>query len=169
MACAESTETKHVVDNAKIVSYESADAVIAASELIVEVKKLSEKPLSFPLENDKTDDFTLPTVEVIKVIQPMSGKNISIGDKIPVLESEWFDAKLGIVHHTEGYVKMQSDKAYTLCLGYNDIGENSNFYPNGLLYGKIPHDQSEARIFGETLNPQIERFQADLIAAFDAQ
>lgn len=169
MACAESAETKHVIDNAKIVSYESADDVIAASALIVEVKKLSEEPLSFPLENDKTDDFTLSTVEIIKVIKPMPGKNFSIGDKIPVLESEWFDAKMGIVHHTEGYVKMQSDKVYTLCLGYNDMGENSQFYPIGLLYGKIPHDESEARIFGEALDPQIERVQADLIATFDAQ
>ena len=48
---------------------------------------------------------------------------------------------MGIVHHTEGYVKMQSDKVYTLCLGYNDMGENSQFYPIGLLYGKIPHDE----------------------------
>ena len=144
----------HIVDFAKIISYDTAQDVIADSVLIVEVTKLREEPFSQDLGYGAAEHFTLSHVQVNQVIRPMDRSAIKAGDELRILESEWTDPLAPqIIHHTEGYVKMTVQKDYTLYLGHNK--GNDTFYPLGLLYGKIPHDPEEAVIWGDTLDPQI--------------
>lgn len=71
-----------------------------------------------------------------------------------VVESEWTDAENRIIHHVENYSKMAVDKKYTLYLGYNP--KVDNFYPIGLLYGKVPVDPSEKNFYGNFKNEHIK-------------
>lgn len=130
-----------VIDEAKIVYYESAEDVVDDSALIVCVKKIDETPVSYPLENNLTDCFTISTVAVEKVYQNLDNASILEGNEIQILESQWVDEQSKIVHHTGGYLKMETGKQYFLLLGYNK--SVNNYYPLGLLYGKIPIDPKE--------------------------
>lgn len=145
----------HVVDSGKIITYDNADQVIENSTLIVEVTKVSEEAYSIPLENGRSDNFTISLVKVNTLIKQDKDHNVQIGDTIKILESEWIDpiAK-NMVHHTEGYVKMKPNKGYFLYLGYNE--SDKTYYPLGLLYGKIPKDASEEMVLGGTLDKRVD-------------
>lgn len=144
---------KHVIDSAKLPEFKSAEDVINNSELIVKVSKISEEPVSYDLGDGKYDNFTLSSVKIEKVIKPMEGKDINKGDVIKIVESEWTDAE-GAIHHIENYSKMGNDKKYTLYLGYNP--DVDNYYPIGMLYGKVPVDSSEKKFYGDFKNDHIE-------------
>ena len=136
-----------VIDAAKIVDYEDAEAVIDDSVLIVRAKKTGEVPssrfyeLGLPIEN------TLSVVEVEEVFQNSGDALISAGSEIYVLESQWTDEESKTVHHLNGYLKMETGNQYLLLLGYNPSLDN--YYPLGLLYGKIPIDLKEDLFFGQ--------------------
>ena len=136
-----------VIETGKIVDYENADAVIDDSVLIARVKKTGEVPssrfydLGLPLEN------TLSAVEVEEVFQNAGDALVSTGSEIHVLESQWTDEESRTVHHLNGYVKMETGKQYLLLLGYNPSVDN--YYPLGLLYGKIPMDLNEDLFLGQ--------------------
>ena len=136
-----------VIEPAKIVSYEDADAVIDDSVLIVRVKKTDETPVAYSLGDNHQDCFTLSKVEVEEVFKNLSNPSISEGSEIDILESQWTDEENEIVHHTGGYLKMQLGKQYLLLLGYNP--SVNNYYPLGLLYGKIPIDPEEPLFLAE--------------------
>jgi len=138
---------KHVIDSAKLLEFKSAEEVVNNSELIVKVTKISEKPIAFDLGNGHYDNLTLSDVEIEKVIKPMQGKEINRGDVITIVESEWTDPNTKIIHHLENYSKMKEGKKYTLYLGYNI--DYDNYYPVGLLYGKVPVDTSEKNFYGD--------------------
>lgn len=144
---------KHVIDSAKLPHFKSTEDVINNSELIVKVSKISEEPVSYDLGDGKYDKLTLSNVKIEKVIKPMEGKDIKKGDIIKIVESEWTDAQ-GVIHHTENYSKMGIDKKYILYLGYNP--EVENYYPIGLLYGKVPVDSSEKNFYGDFKNDHIK-------------
>lgn len=90
---------------AKIPLYTSKQEVIDNSELVIIGKKLDEEQVSFVIENGITDNFTKSTVEILKLIKPMSGKDIRVGSKIVVLEQEWIDHKQQQIVHVHGYKK----------------------------------------------------------------
>lgn len=144
---------KHVIDSAKLPHFKSAEDVINNSELIVKVSKISEEPVSYDIGEGKYDNLTLSNVKIEKVIKPMKGKDINKGDVIKIVESEWTDAE-GVIHHTENYSKMAADKKYTLYLGYNP--DVDNYYPIGLLYGKVPVDPSEKNFYGDFKSEHIK-------------
>ena len=50
---------------------------------------------------------------------------------------------------------MKSKRKYTLFLRYNQ--RLDNYYPVGLLYGKIPFDEKEAKFYGEYERPHITK------------
>lgn len=79
---------------------------------------------------------------------------MSQGDTIWIVESQWSDEKNRVVHHTENYLKMAVNKEYRLYSGYNS--EVDNYYPVGLLYGKIPMDTAENVFYGELNNDKIK-------------
>jgi hypothetical protein len=151
---------EHVMDSAKLPYYANAKEVFLDSALIIEAIKLSEEAISYPLGDGITDDFTISYVEVKKVIKTMDGKEIKEGDILQILESEWVDAKARQVHHVEGYTKMKDKKKYTLYLGYNETVDN--YYPVGLLYGKIPFDEKEDKVYGGQLDPHISKVVEEL-------
>lgn len=146
-------EYEHVIDSAKLPGYSTAEEVKENSALIVLVKKISEEPIAYKLDEGHYDNFTLSTVRVEEVIKPVPGKEISKGDVITVIESEWTDDKEKVIHHLENYKKMETMKKYTLYLGYNE--EVENYYPIGLLYGKIAEDVKEEDFYGEMKNEQV--------------
>lgn len=148
-------EYTHVVDSAKIPAFENVSEVISNSELVVKVKKVSDTPVAYKLAENHYDYLTLSTVEIIKVIQPMEGRTYSKGDRIQILESEWVDKDNKIIHHVSNYAKMKNNKSYVLCLGYNPSVDN--FYPIGLLYGKLPVDKSENPFFGDVKDKSVQR------------
>ena len=148
-----------VNDAAKIVYYENADAVIAASDLIVRAVKLDEVQTEHPIDNGVSDRFTLSTVQITEVFQTSGTAAVAAGDVIEVRESQWTDAESKTVHHMEGYVKMEIGKQYLLCLSR---GAGQDFYhPVGLLYGKIPLDPQEAPFLGAAI-PEIAAIMEDL-------
>lgn len=151
---------EHVIHSAKLPYFANANEVIEESELIVEVIKLSEEAIAYPLADGLTDHFTISNVEVKKIIKLMDGKDIKKGDILEILESEWVDLEAKKIHHLEGYTKMKSNKKYTLYLGYNQ--EVDNYYPVGLLYGKIPNDEKEEKFYGDHQNPKIVEVIKDL-------
>lgn len=130
-----------VIDEAKIISYENADEVINDSVLIVRAKKTDETPKAYPIEHSLLDSFTLSTVKVEEVFKNSNDPTIVVGSEIDILESQWTDEKTKTVHHTEGYLKMETGREYVLLLGYNPSVDN--YYPTGLLYGKIPVNDGE--------------------------
>ena len=136
---------QEIVGEAKIPLYTSKQEVIDNSDLVIIGKKLDEEQVSFNIENDITDDFTKSTVEVLKLIKPMPGKDIRVGSQIVVLEQEWVDDKRQQIVHMAAYKKMKTGSAYALYLGYNK--EADTFYPIGCIYGKIPVDTSEEILF----------------------
>lgn len=144
---------KHVIDSAKLPEFKSAEEVVSNSELIVKVRKVNEKPVAYDLGDGHFDNFTLSVLEIEKVIKPIVGKELSQGDLVTVLESEWTESKTNIVHHLENYSKMKNQKTYILYLGYN--AEADNYYPVGLLYGKVPVDASEKNFYGDFKNERI--------------
>jgi len=135
------TNYQEVIDHTKIVDYEDADAVIRDSVLIVRVKKIGEVPSERFYERGLPMDMTVSTVEVEEVFQNTGDTSILTGSEIDILESQWTDEETKIVHHTGGYLKMGTGKQYLLLLGYNSSVDN--YYPLGLLYGKIPIDLNE--------------------------
>ncbi|MDF1617918.1 hypothetical protein [Petrocella sp. FN5] len=142
----------HVIDSAKLVSYSSADEVVENSDLVVVVNKLSDESVSYDLGDNHFDNFTLSKVEIKKIIKPSENKILSKGDVIEILESEWVDEEAKVVHHLENYKKMEKGKSYTLYLGYNE--EVDNYYPIGLVCGKIPSDANEKMFYGDFQNTQ---------------
>lgn len=68
-------ENKYVVDSAKLPHFGDAKEVKDSSDLIVEVSKISEKPVSYDLGEGCSDNLTLSNVKIEKVIKPMEGKN----------------------------------------------------------------------------------------------
>jgi len=146
---------KHIITSAKIPNFDSISEMEQNSNLIVIVKKTNEEPVSYNLGEGHFDNFTISNVTIEKVIKPMSGKNLKKGDVIQILESEWQDKTTKSVYHTEGYTKMINSKKYTLFLGYNV--EVNNYYPIGLLYGKIPNDKNEKLFYGDYKNEKIEK------------
>ena len=143
----EKAQYQDVIEPAKIVDYEGADAVIADSVLIVRVKKTSETPITYSLEGGLQDCFTLSVVKVEEIFKNSGNSPISEGSELDILESQWTDKENRIIHHTEGYLKMETGKQYYLLLGQNP--SVSNYYPVGLLYGKIPVDPDERLFLGE--------------------
>lgn len=136
---------EHVLIETKLPEYKDGSEVADASELIVEVVKLKEEPLSYPLENDLSIDYTLAYVEVQEVIKSSDGIDVEIGDVINVIENEWVDEKEKKVYHRAGYSKMKTKKGYTLYLGYNK--EVDNYYIIGSIYGKVPKEKEEKLFF----------------------
>lgn len=151
--------TKHAIDPAKLMEFNSAKEVIDNSALIVKVRKISEKPVAYDLGNGGSDRLTLTEVEIEKVIKPMEGKVLNNGDKITIVEAEYADSKTGIIHHIENYMKMVTNKKYTLYLGYNK--EVDNYYVVGLLYGKIPEDTKEKLFYGDMSIKKINEVISD--------
>ena len=150
----------HVIDHAKLFQYSSVDDVERASDLIVEVQKIDEKPITYNLGEGHYDNLTLSKVKIEKVVKPFSEKKLSQGDTIWIVESQWSDEKNRVVHHTENYLKMAVNKEYRLYLGYNS--EVDNYYPVGLLYGKIPMDTAENVFYGELNNDKIKTIVEEL-------
>lgn len=140
-AFAEKPNYESVIDEASLVYYEDADAVIDASVLIVRVKKVSEEDWAYPLGNGLFDRFTLSTVKIVEVYKSTGASKIEAGSKINILESQWTDKEYKRVHHTAGYIKMETGKEYLLFLGANP--DMNYYYPLGVLYGKIPVDSDE--------------------------
>lgn len=132
---------RDVIDEAKLVYYGKADDVINDSVLIIQAKKIGETQKTYLLENDLSDSFTLSTVKVESLYSNTSAVEIKPGNEIIILESQWTDEENKIIHHTEGYIKMELGKEYLLLLGYN--ASVDNYYPTGLLYGKVPLDIKE--------------------------
>ena len=157
--CIGKTNYKSVIDEAKLVAYENADEVIDDSVLIVRVKKISETAKEYPLENGIVDRFTLSTVKIIEVYKNTHDAEIVEGSKIEILESQWTDEENKTVHHTAGYLKMKTGNEYLLCLGYNPSVDN--YYPTGLLCGKIPVDSRE-QLFLASGYEQINEMVQDL-------
>jgi hypothetical protein len=146
--------SKHVIDSAKLPYFNNANDVINNSELIVEVSKIGEKPVSYDLGEGLYDNLTLSKVKIEKVIKPLKGKKLDVGDEIWIVESEWTDKETGVIHHTENYSKMTDNKKYRLYLGYNS--EVDNYYPVGLLYGKVPMNTMEKNYYGDFKNDHIK-------------
>ena len=144
----------HVVHPAKLLLYSDAQAVCDDSALIVRVRKINEEPLSYDLGEGHVDRFTLSRVEILDVYAQAEGFACSKGDNISILESEWYNEAERTINHTEAYTKMQEGKIYRLYLGYNR--EVDNFYPIGLLYGKVPEDSGEAVYYGANIDAQID-------------
>ena len=138
---AEKPNYESVIDEASLVYYEDADAVIDASALIVRVKKVSEEDFAFSLGNGFFDRYTMSTVKITEVYQNSDSAEIAAGSKIEILECQWTDKEYKRVHHTAGYIKMETGKEYLLFLGANP--DMNYYYPLGVLYGKIPVDSDE--------------------------
>lgn len=153
-------EYKHVVDSAKLPYFSSGEDVKNDSELIVEVSKISEEPVSYDIGDGHHDNLTLSNVKIEKIIKQMEGKALDKGDVIKIVESEWTDETNHVIHHTENYSKMNTDNKYTLYLGYNSDADN--YYPIGLLYGKVPVDTSEKNFYGEIKSDHIKRVMKEL-------
>lgn len=135
-----------VIDAGKIVDYEDAAAVIDDSVLIVRANKTGEIPPSRFYELGLSPENTLSVVEVEEIYQNSGDALISTGNEIHVLESQWTDEESKTVHHLNGYLKMETGNQYLLFLGYNPSVDN--YYPLGLLYGKIPLDLKENLFLG---------------------
>jgi hypothetical protein len=137
----------HIVGSAKLPYYGDAEAVADVSELIVSARKLDEKPVAYDMGEGRYDNFTLSRVEIIAVYKQTEDLHYKSGDMISILESEWYNPSDRVVHHTENYTKMKDSKAYILYLGHNP--DVDNFYPVGLLYGKLPEDGNEPIFYGD--------------------
>lgn len=153
-------ESKHVIDSAKLLYFDSAKDVKSNSELIVEVSKIGEKPVSYDLGEGLYDNLTLSNVKIEKVIKPLQNKKLDVGDEIWIVESEWTDKETGVIHHTENYSKMTDNKSYRLYLGYNP--DVDNYYPVGLLYGKVPMNTMEKNFYGDLKNDHIKSVVEEL-------
>ena len=138
---AEKPHYESFVDEASLVYYEDADAVIADSVLIVRVKKTGEEDWANHLGNGFYDHFTISTVKVKEVFQNSADDQITAGSEINILECQWTDEENKIVHHTAGYLKMEKGKEYVLLLGANP--DLNYYYPLGVLCGKVPVDSEE--------------------------
>ena len=155
IACDHSNSTPaetHIIDSVKLIEFSDAEAVYNNSELVVRVEKVSEEPIAYSPGEGHYDRFTLSSVKILNVINQREDFTYKIGDVIRILESEWSDDE-GVIHHTSHYLKMTKGKIYTLYLGYNS--EVDNFYPTGLLYGKIPEDENEAVFYGDFESEEI--------------
>lgn len=150
----------HVIDSAKLPQFDNLSQVVENSDLIVMVEKVDDTPVSYQLSENHYDNHTLSTVMISKVIKPMENHTYSKGDIIQILESEWIDEENKIIHHVENYAKMKDNKKYILCLGYNSSVDN--FYPIGLLYGKLPIDESENPFYGEVKNGYVQSVLSQL-------
>lgn len=163
-AALQNDEYTHVIDSAKLPQFNDLAEVLENSDLIVMVEKVSDTPVAYELSDDHYDNLTLSTVKISKVIKPMDEHAYSKGDTIQVLESEWVDEENKIIHHVENYAKMGNSKKYVLCLGYNPSVDN--FYPIGLLYGKIPLDKSESPFYGEVKNGHVQSVLSQMKTQF---
>lgn len=90
----------------------------------------------------------------------MQGESLDVGDEIWIVESEWTDKETGLIHHTENYSKMTENTKYRLYLGYNP--DVDNYYPVGLLYGKVPMDTKEKKFYGDFNNDHIKNVVEEL-------
>ena len=140
-AYAVKNEAADVVVTAKIAAYESADAVIADSALIIRARKLDEEPAA-----EGEERFTLSAVLVEEVCRDSGASEIRSGNTVSVRESQWIDAESGSVYHLAGYTKMETGKDYLLLLGADETSDS--YSPVGVLYGKIPLDAEETPFLG---------------------
>lgn len=83
-----------------------------------------------------------------------------MGDEIFIVESQWTDKEARVIHHIAHYSKMADNKQYRLYLRYNS--DVDNYYPVGLLYGKVPIDTMEKNFYGDFNNDHIKSIIADL-------
>lgn len=86
-------------------------------------------------------------VEIETVIKS-NGDSYDSGDRILVCEDMDYFPDYNLIHHMNGYQKMENGKKYYLMLGKEYPEEqNSAYYIIGGVCGKIPEDEKEEIIF----------------------
>ena len=143
-------EVVHSMAEGKTDWYETEEELREAASLIVKVKKTEkEKNVSEYLGvEDFYHGYTLSDVEIEVIEKNDTGKEISVGDSIRVLENQFsYKARSGntVVCHVNQYTMMIPDKEYYL---YLEFSETDQWYvPIAGFLGKVNVDEKEDLLF----------------------
>lgn len=151
-ACGEKKTAKEVdtLAEAKIDLYESAEELESAATVVLLAEKTEKeenvvKDMGVP---DTWNGYTKSMVRVKEIMKNTSGREISIGEEIPVLENQFTytdDENTKVTCHINQYKMMEPGNDYFLYLYYS---ENDGWYVilSG-LFGKVPVSETEDVLF----------------------
>ena len=142
----ESISSIDIISDAKTDSYNSANQLTEASDLIVRVTKKDDKNiLTNSAIGQLVDGHTESTVIVEKIYKNTTDEKIRVNDEINVCEIQYTykddETNRNITCHVNGYQKMIKDDEYILYMNYSE--GDKWFYPVAGVFGKMPLTKGE--------------------------
>lgn len=149
----------HYSVSAKSVSFNALSEMEEYSDAIIRVEKLNEiEPVIKYSQNVVYSGYTFSEV-VVKDVYKSTGNVLEEGQKIRILENEFYDEKNDIVYHVGGYNMMEQGKEYLLFVTKHTYTDGTEYYvASGVNFGTISLEKdARMNVFstrtGEQVNP----------------
>ena len=139
LGCSFNKAQKHMVVDAKGVSFESLEEMENAADAVLLVTRAKEEvPVIKYLDGERVySAYTFSKSTIDKVLVDKTG-TLNPGDSVRILENEAYDKKTNVVYHVGGYNMMKEGKKYLLFVSRHLDTDGQTYYvADGVQFGTI--------------------------------